>query len=83
MSLSQNASKSIADRLAWHTASRDQAGIANDLAEGKDIPEVYGLGEAGLFDEWKEGSNSHPISRIFSLPISGLTRINFIPLINF
>jgi len=52
MSLSQNASKNIADRLAWHTASRDQAGIANDLAEGKDIPEVYGLGEAGLFDEF-------------------------------
>lgn len=52
MSLTQNASKNIADRLAWHTASRDQAGIAKDLADGKDIPEVYGLGEAGLFDEF-------------------------------
>lgn len=52
MSLTQNASKNIADRLAWQTANRDQAGIAKDLAEGKDIPEVYGLGEAGLFDEF-------------------------------
>lgn len=25
---------------------------AKDLAKGKDIPEVYGLGEAGLFDEF-------------------------------
>ena len=52
MSLTGNASKNIADRLAWHTANRDQEGIAKDLAEGKDIPEVYGLGEAGLFDEF-------------------------------
>jgi len=52
MSLSKDASKNIADRLAWHTANRDQAGIASDLAEGKDIPEIYGLGEAGLFDEF-------------------------------
>ena len=47
-----NASQNIADRLTWHTAHRDQAGIARDLADGKDIPEVYGLGEAGLFDEF-------------------------------
>lgn len=52
MSLIGTASKNIADRLAWHTASRDQEGIAKGLAEGKDIPEVYGLGEAGLFDEF-------------------------------
>ena len=52
MSLISNSSKNIADRLAWHTANRDQAGIAKDLADGKDIPEVYGLGEAGLFDEF-------------------------------
>ena len=52
MSLTQDASKNIADRLAWHTANRDQAGIAKDLADGKDIPEVYGLGKAGLFDEF-------------------------------
>ena len=45
MSLTQNASKNIVDRLTWHTANRDQTGIAKDLAEGKDIPEVYGLGK--------------------------------------
>jgi Transposase DDE domain len=52
MNLSSRASQTIADRLTWHTASRDQAGIAKDLADGKDISEVYGLGEAGLFDEF-------------------------------
>lgn len=48
----QQASQRIAERLTWCTAHRDQAGIAKDLAEGKDISEVYGLGEAGLFDEF-------------------------------
>jgi len=48
----RQASQNIADRLAWHTANRDQAGIAANLAAGEDIPEVYGLGEAGLFDEF-------------------------------
>lgn len=52
MSLISDASQNIADRLTWHTANRDQAGIAKNLADGKDIPEVYGLGEAGLFDEF-------------------------------
>lgn len=52
MSLINDAAKNIANRLTWHTAGRDQAGIAQELAEGKDIPEVYGLGEAGLFDEF-------------------------------
>ena len=47
-----HASQNITDRLAWHTANRDQAGIAANLADGQDIPEVYGLGEAGLFDEF-------------------------------
>nr|MBF0223295.1 hypothetical protein [Desulfobulbaceae bacterium] len=46
------ASQNIADRLTWHTANRDQAGIAANIAAGEDIPEVYGLGEAGLFDEF-------------------------------
>jgi len=40
MNKRQEASKNIANRLAWQTASRDQAGIAKELAEGKDIPEV-------------------------------------------
>jgi len=52
MGLVQRASQKIAERLSWCTAHRDQAGIAKDLAEGKDISEVYGLGEAGLFDEF-------------------------------
>ena len=52
MDLIKRASQKIADRLTWCTAHRDQAGIAKDLADGKDIAEVYGLGEAGLFDEF-------------------------------
>jgi hypothetical protein len=52
MKLIIQASQRIAERLTWCTASRDQAGIAKDLAEGKEISEVYGLGEAGLFDEY-------------------------------
>ena len=52
MELFKRAAKNIAERLCWHTACRDQQGIAKDLAEGKDISEVYGLGEAGLFDEF-------------------------------
>ncbi len=52
MSIINDASKNIANRLTWHTANRDQAGIAQELADGDDIPEVYGLGEAGLFDEF-------------------------------
>ncbi|QCQ23166.1 transposase [Desulfoglaeba alkanexedens] len=46
------ASQKIIERLSWCTASRDQAGIASDLAEREEISEVYGLGEAGLFDEF-------------------------------
>ncbi len=52
MNKKQAASNNIANLPAWHTASRDQAGIAKELAEGKDILEVYGLGKAGLFDEF-------------------------------
>ena len=52
MELITQASEKITERLAWCTACRDQAGITQDLAEGKEISEVYGLGEAGLFDEF-------------------------------
>ena len=52
MSLTKNAAKNIFDRLTWHTAQKDQAGIARELAEGKEVHEVYGLGEASLFDEF-------------------------------
>lgn len=52
MSLTKNAAKNIFDRLTWHTAKKDQAGIARELAEGEEVHEVYGLGEASLFDEF-------------------------------
>lgn len=52
MKLITQAAQKIAERLTWCTASRDQAGIASELAHGKEISEVYGLGEAGLFDEF-------------------------------
>jgi len=44
------ASENITQRLTWSTALRDQPGVSKDLASGVDIPEVYGLGDAGLFD---------------------------------
>jgi hypothetical protein len=52
MKIRAQASQRIAERLTWCLASRDQGGITRDLAEGKEISEVYGLGEAGLFDEF-------------------------------
>jgi len=50
--LVSKAAKAVTERLCWCTAKRDQSGIAEDLAEGKNVEEVYGLGEAGLFDEF-------------------------------
>ncbi len=50
--LISKAAQKISERLTWCTAHKDQAGIAKDLAAGKEIPEVYGLGEASLFDEF-------------------------------
>jgi len=52
MDIIKRASETILKRLSWATAHKDQAGIAKDLAQGKDISEVYGVGEAGLFDEF-------------------------------
>jgi len=52
MDLQSTASQNIYDRLAFKTATKDQAGIAEDLANGKDVPEIYGLSEAGFFDEF-------------------------------
>jgi len=63
--LTEKASQNIADRLTWHTANKDQAGIARDLASGKDIPEIYGLGEAGLFDEFFYFLDSLKITNLF------------------
>jgi len=67
--ITAKASQNIADRLLWQTAHKDQAGISRDLASGKDIPEVYGLGEAGLFDEFFFFLDNFGISgRCFSPP---------------
>ena len=52
MDLISNASQNITERLVWHTALKDQAGIAKEMADGKEIEEIYGLGEAALFDEF-------------------------------
>jgi hypothetical protein len=41
MKLITQASQKIAERLTWCTASRDQAAIAKDLAEGKEISDRY------------------------------------------
>ena len=35
MDIIKNASETIFDRLVWHTAKRDQAGIAEKLTNGK------------------------------------------------
>jgi len=61
-----HASQNITDRLAWHTAKRDQAGISANLAAGEDIPEVYGLGEAGLFDEFFYFLEHFGFSKLFA-----------------
>ena len=52
MDISKNASETIFKRLVWHTAKRDQAGIAEKLANEQEVDEIYGLGDAGLFDEF-------------------------------
>ena len=52
MDIIKNASETIFERLVWHTAKRDQAGIAEKLANEQEVDEIYGLGDAGLFDEF-------------------------------
>ena len=52
MDIIKNASENIFNQLSWQTAKRDQAGIAQKLAEEDEIHEVYLLGDAGLFDEF-------------------------------
>ncbi|MEK6967956.1 MAG: hypothetical protein AABX51_04985, partial [Nanoarchaeota archaeon] len=64
--LKTDASQNIVNRLVWCTAQKDQAGIASDLASGKDIPEVYGLGAAGLFDEFFYFLSTLKISNLFN-----------------
>ncbi len=52
MDIIKNASETIFKRLVWHTAKRDQAGIAEKLANEQEVEEIYGLGDAGLFDNF-------------------------------
>jgi len=52
MDIIKNASETIFKRLVWLTAKRDQAGIAEKLANEQEVDEIYGLGDAGLFDEF-------------------------------
>lgn len=74
MNLHKDATQNIADRLVWHTALKDQPGIAKDLADGKEIEEIYGLGEGALFDEFFYFLSSFGISdlalKLGDVPIS-------------
>jgi len=72
--LRSEAAEKIAERLSWCTAKRDQSGIAKDLAEGKDVSEVYGLGEAGLFDEFFYFLDEHGIQDMFQVLEPGKER---------
>jgi hypothetical protein len=65
--LRAEAAEKVAERLSWCTAKRDQAGITKNLAEGGDVEEVYGLGEAGLFDEFFYFMDTHGISDLFGM----------------
>jgi hypothetical protein len=66
-SLQNAASEKITERLTWQTAQRDQAGITKKLSEGEDIEEIYGLGEAGLFDEFFGFLDEFKITNIFKM----------------
>lgn len=48
----KEASEAITERLGWDTAKKDTALIASKLAEEQEVHEIYGLGDAGLFDEF-------------------------------
>lgn len=52
MNLQTDATQNITERLVWHTALKDQPGITKDLADGREIEEIYGLGEGALFEEF-------------------------------
>ncbi len=65
--LISKASQNIANRLTWCTAHKDQAGITEDIANGKEIEEVYGLGEASLFDEFFAFLDEFKISDAFTI----------------
>lgn len=54
------------ERLVWFTARKDQEGIAQGIADGKDLEEVYGLGDAALFDEFFCFLEEFKISALFA-----------------
>lgn len=60
------ASQRTAERLVWFTARKDQAGITQDIADGKDLEEIYGLGDAALFDEFFCFLDEFKISDLFT-----------------
>lgn len=72
--LRSEAAEKVAERLSWCTAKRDQSGITKDLSEGKDVSEVYGLGEAGLFDEFFYFLDEHGIQDMFKVLDPGKER---------
>lgn len=64
--LATNASQHTAQRLVWFTARKDQSGIAKGIADGKDLEEIYGLGDAEMFDEFFCFFDEFGISKLFS-----------------
>jgi hypothetical protein len=50
MKIIKKASETIYNRLMWRTATKDQAGVAETLANKQVVHEVYGLGDGGLLD---------------------------------
>lgn len=61
MDLIEKASRNITERLAWRLARKDQAGIAKELADGKDISEACpsaGPAPGKSADEVSESANS-------------------------
>ncbi len=68
MDIINNASETIFKRLVWHTAKRDQAGIAEMLVNEQEVHEIYGLGDAGLFDEFFCFLRELGIMKVLSLP---------------
>jgi len=59
------ASQRMTERLVWFTAVKDQVGITRDMADEKDVQEIYGLGEAALFDEFFSFLDEFEVSKHF------------------
>ena len=46
MDIIKTASENVFKQLIWHVGKRDQAGVAEELANEQNVDEIYGLGEA-------------------------------------